>query len=170
MACNLSAGRTEPCKDSFGGIDMVYFINYGDMGAITEDADGQITAVAGTPSAYSYEVKDASSFTENIQSSRESGTTVFEQVLELTLKKLSVTDHKELKAMTWGRPHVIIKDNNGNYFLAGRKFGMEVTGGSVATGTAKTDLSGYTITLTGMEPVPANFMDADPATNGFTVV
>lgn len=170
MACDLTLGRTEPCKDSIGGLKNVYFVNFGDMGVITEDANGQITNVAGSPSAYKYEVKDASSYSENIQSSRENGTTVFEQVLELTLKKLTVVDHKELKLLSFGRPHVIVEDNNGNFFLAGRKFGMEVTGGGIQSGNAKTDLSGYTLTLTGMEPVPANFMDAAPGSNGFTVV
>ena len=43
---------------------------------------------------------------------------------------------------------------------------MEVTGGSIATGTAFGDLSGYTLTLTGQELEPANFIaggtSADP--------
>ena len=38
------------------------------------------------------------------------------------------------------------------------------------TGQAMNDLSGYTLTLTGMEKKPANFLDSDPATVGFTVV
>ena len=35
MACDLSLGRLEVCKDSVGGLKNVYFVNYGDMGAIT---------------------------------------------------------------------------------------------------------------------------------------
>ena len=38
------------------------------------------------------------------------------------------------------------------------------------TGGAMGDLSGYTLTLTGMEKAPANFMESDPTTVGFTVV
>jgi hypothetical protein len=38
MACDLSSGRLEVCKDSVGGLKAVYFVNYGDMtGAITYD-------------------------------------------------------------------------------------------------------------------------------------
>ena len=37
MACDLSTGRTVPCKDVVGGIKAVYFANYGDLGAITYD-------------------------------------------------------------------------------------------------------------------------------------
>ena len=176
MSCNLSLYRTEPCKDSVGGLDKVYFVNYGTMGDVTYDGtdDDMIEAVAGVAAAdvnaYEYDIKGTSSFTQNIQSSRENGTTAFEQVLELTLHKLSVADHKELKLLSWGRPHVIIKDNNGNYFLAGIEHGMDVSGGTVVTGGAMGDLSGYTLTLTGMEKAPANFMESDPASVGFTVV
>ena len=35
---------------------------------------------------------------------------------------------------------------------------MDVTGGTIVTGGAMGDLSGYTLTLTGMEKVPANFL------------
>lgn len=176
MSCNLSLYRTEPCKDSVGGLDKVYFVNYGTMGDVTYDGtdDDMIEAVAGVAAAdvnaYEYDIKGTSSFTQNIQSSRENGTTAFEQVLELTLHKLSVADHKELKLLSWGRPHVIIKDNNGNYFLAGIEHGMDVSGGTVVTGGAMGDLSGYTLTLTGMEKLPANFIETDPTTAGFTVV
>jgi len=171
MACDISLGRIEPCKDSVGGLNAIYFVNYGDLGAITYDATNTdvIDGVAGTPSAYKYDLKGTSTFTQNIQSSRDNGTTAFEQVLEVTLKKLSVADHKEIKLLSYGRPHVLIEDNNGNVFVAGLEHGMDVTGGTVVTGAAMGDLSGYTLTLTGMEKVPANFLGDTIVAAGFTV-
>lgn len=172
MACDLTAGRVEPCKDSVGGLKNLYFVNYGDLGAITYDTTNTdvIDSVADSPNAYKYEIKGASSFTQNIQSSRDTGTTAFEQVIEVTLKKLTVADHKELKILAYGRPHVIVEDYNGNFFLAGLEHGAEVTGGTIVTGTAMSDLSGYTLTLTAMERVPANFLGDTPTAVGFTVV
>ena len=172
MACDLGFGRIEPCKDSVGGLKAVYFVNYGEMGAITYDVTNTdvIDAVAGTPDAYKYDLKGASTFTQNVNSSRENGTTFFEQVLELTFKKLTVKDHKELKLMAYGRPNVIVEDNNGNFFLAGLDHGMDVTGGTIVTGGAFGDLSGYTLTLTGQEQVPANFIGDTLTAAGFTVV
>ena len=172
MACDLALGRIEPCKDSVGGLKNLYFVNYGDLGAITYDVTNTdvIDAVAGTPDAYKYEIKGASSFTQNIQSSRDTGTTAFEQVVEVTLKKLTIADHKELKILAFGRPHVIVEDYNGNFFLAGLEHGAEVTGGTIVTGTAMSDLSGYTLTLTGMERTPANFLGDTPENVGFTIV
>ena len=172
MACDLSLGRLEPCKDSVGGLKNLYFVNFGDLGAITYDATNTdvIDAIAGTPSAYKYEIKGASSFTQNIQSSRDTGTTAFEQVIEVTLKKLTVADHMQIKLLAYGRPHVVVEDNNGNLFLAGLEHGCDVTGGTIVTGTAMSDLSGYTLTLTGMEKKPANFLGDSMSGVGFTVV
>lgn len=171
MACDLSFGRLEPCKDSVGGLKAVYFVNYGDITGVTYDATNTdvIDAVAGTPVAYKYNLKGASTFTQNINSSRENGTTFFEQVLELTFKGLTIKDHKELKLMAYGRPVVIVEDNNGNLFLAGLEHGMDVTGGTIVTGGAMGDLSGYTMTLTGMEKAPANFLGDTLVGAGFTV-
>lgn len=160
MACTLSLGRKEPCKDVVGGIRAVYFTDFGSLGAVTYDATDTdvIDTFGDDPSFYQYEVKGTSSFTQNIQSNRENGTTAFEQVLELTLHKLSKEDHKELKILAFGRPHVLVEDYNGNVFVAGLEHGMEVTGGTIVTGAAMGDLSGYTLTLTGMERKPANFI------------
>jgi hypothetical protein len=172
MACDIGLGRIEPCKDSVGGLKALYFINYGDFGAVTYDITDTdvITTLAGTPSAYKYEIKGANFFTQNINSSREAGTTAFEQVLEVTLHKLTKEDHKELKLLTFGRPHVIVEDYNGNYFLAGLEHGMEVTGGTIVTGAAMNELSGYTLTMTGMERKPSNFLDSTPTAAGVTVI
>lgn len=171
MACDLSTGRTVPCKDVVGGIKAVYFANYGDLGAITYDVTNTdaIDSFGGTPTAYQYDVKGNSSFEQTITSSRENGTTFFEQTLNLTFTKLDKATHKELKLMAYGRPHVFVEDYNGNIFVMGLLHGAEVTGGTIVTGAAMGDLSGYTLTLSAQEQVPANFLDADLATAGVTV-
>lgn len=181
MACDITLGRTEPCKDSVGGINAVYFVNFGDITGITYDSTDVdvIDAVAGSPNAYKYEVRGNSTYTENIQSSRENGTTAFEQVLELTLKKLTKEDHNTIKLLSFGRPNILVEDNNGNVFLAGAEYGADITGGTVVTGGAMADMSGYTLSFTGMEKAPANFINVavvgnTPAENiaaaGFTIV
>jgi hypothetical protein len=165
MACDLSLGRKEPCKDVVGGIKNVYFVDFGDFSAITYTTDTDIVASVGSNVAsFKYEVKGNSSFEQNITSSRENGTTFFEQTLNLTLHKLTKEDNKELKLMAYGRPHVVVEDYNKNLFLMGLENGADVSGGTIVTGAAMGDLSGYTLTLTGMEKVPANFLDV--ASNG----
>jgi hypothetical protein len=161
MSCDISAGRTLPCKDQVGGLKNVYFANYGEI-SVTPSADDSIEATEFTgDDFYQYELKGNSSLTQNIQTSRDNGTTAFEQVLELTLPKLSVADNQAVKLLAFGRPHIVVEDYNGNFFLVGREHGADVTGGTIVTGAAMGDLSGYTLTFSGMERLPANVIDGD---------
>jgi len=164
MSCLLTAGRTIPCKDVVGGIKAVYFVNFGDLGTITETAD-EVTNMTGTFSAYKYDLKGNSSFEQSFNSSRENGTTFFEQTLNLQFSKLTKEDNKELKLMAYGRPQVVVLDYNDNAFLMGSEHGAEVTGGTIVTGAALGDLSGYTLTLTAQELKPANFIAGVDLTN-----
>jgi len=166
MACDLTKGRKEPCKDVVGGLKAVYFTDFGDYGTVTETND-EITDMTGTFTAYKYELKGNSSFEQTITSSRENGTTFFEQTLNLTLKKLSKEDNKELKLLAYGRPHVAVEDYNGNVFVMGLQHGAEVTGGTISTGAAMGDLSGYTLTLSAQELKPANFVASPTAADPF---
>jgi len=166
MACDLTKGRKEPCKDVVGGLKAVFFTDFGDYGTVTQ-TDDEITDMDGTFTAYKYELKGNSSFEQAITSSRENGTTFFEQTLNLTLKKLSKEDNKELKLLAFGRPHVAVEDYNGNVFIMGLEHGAEVTGGTISTGAAMGDLSGYTLTLSAQELKPANFVDSPTAADPF---
>ena len=90
MPCSLTLGRIEPCKDQVGGLNAVYFINSIDLAQISYDtADTDVIDQLATTatSAYKYDLKGTSNFEQAITSSRESGTTFFEQVLNIVLKK-----------------------------------------------------------------------------------
>ena len=163
MACDLTLGRKEPCKDSVGGIKNIYFVDFGDLGTVTltDDEITNMTGTAGNLTAYKYEVKGASSLEQTVTASRETGTTFYDQTLNITLKKLTKEDNKELKLLAYGRPHVAIEDYNGNVFMMGLEHGADVNGGTIVTGSAMGELSGYTLTLNAQEKLPANFMDSD---------
>jgi hypothetical protein len=171
MACALSLGRIEPCKDVVGGITAVYFLNYQSL-TVTYDVTNTdaIDTLGSGLTAYKYELKGTSSFEQAITSSRDNGTTFFDQTLNLTLHKLSKQSHKEIKLMAYGRPIVIVEDRNGNYFVAGLEHGCEVTGGTIVTGAAMGDMSGYTLVLNGQEQVPANFLDGTLSAAGISTI
>ena len=160
MACDLTLGRKEPCKDVVGGIKAVYFADFGDFSTIVYTSGTDVIDTLGTGlTVLQYDVKGNSSFEQNITSSRENGTTFFEQTLNLTLHKLTKEDNKELKLMAYGRPHILVEDYNQNVFVMGLENGADVSGGTIVTGAAMGDLSGYTLSFTGMEKVPANFLE-----------
>jgi len=160
MSCNvITQGRTLPCKDGIGGIKNVYFANYGAVSVSEQSNDSILATEFNSDVFYKYDINNgASSLTQNIQSNKQNGTTAFEQVLELTLPKLSAADNLEVKLLAFGRPHIVVEDYNGNFWLVGKENGADVTGGTIVTGAAMGDLAGYTLTFTAMERKPANFI------------
>ena len=169
MACDISLGRIESCKDSLGGLAACYFINYQSLEPITYGIGNNsdlITEILGaTPAtAYKYELKGTSTFEQTVTSSRENGSTFVEQKLTLNLKKLTIADHKQLRLLAYGRPIIVVQDRNNNYFMAGLTKGMDLVTSNITTGAAMGDLSGYSLEFQGMELKPANFLD-DPLAN-----
>ena len=165
MSCDITHGRLEQCKDIVGGLQAIYVLNYGLFDPIadvvyvgTTDEISTITLPASTP-VYKFELKGTNSFETTITSSRENGTTFFEQVLAITLKKQDVQTHKEVKLLTYGRPNIIVRTNANQFFIAGLTRGMDVTAGTIGNGTNLGDMSGYSLTFTGQEAIPANFLD-----------
>tara|TARA_B000000477_G_scaffold6822_1_gene5519 strand:+ start:11925 stop:12464 length:540 start_codon:yes stop_codon:yes gene_type:complete len=169
--CLITEGRIEPCKDSVGGLTKVYFANFGTLGAITYTNPGssaQITSFA-SGTVFEYDLKGTSSFDQTITSSRDNGTTFYDQLLNLTFHKLDYETNDQIALIATARPHAIVEDNNGNLFVAGLEYGMDCNGGTIVTGAAMGDLSGYTLTMQGMEKLPANFIAGDIASTGLTV-
>ena len=166
MPCNLSVGRMEPCKESIGGLAGVYFLNY-TTGSFTKNASGEITAFPSGSTVYYYQLKGTSAYTETVNSSRENGTTFFSQETVLNLKKITQEMSTQLKLMSYGRPQIVIATNNGDAFVAGETLGCDVTAGTIQTGAALGDLYGYSVTLTGTEPLPAAFISGSTAGNPF---
>ena len=165
-SCNLSAGRQEVCKESIGGLQGVYFINF-TTGSFTKNANGQVTALPSGSTVYYYELKGTSAYTETVNSSRENGTTFFSQELTLNLKKLTNEMTTQLKLMAYGRPQIVVWTNNGDALLVGETHGADVTGGTIQTGGAMGDLYGYSVTFTGMEQLPAAFLSGSTTTSAF---
>jgi hypothetical protein len=163
--CNLSAGRNEVCKDSIGGLQAVYFYNF-TTASFSENAEDEITAFPSGSTVYKYELKGTSAYTETVNTSRENGTTFFSQETVLNLKRLTNEMTTQLKLMAYGRPKIVVHTKNGEALLVGKVNGADVTAGTIQTGAGLGDLFGYSVTLTGEEKLPAQFLsgstEADP--------
>jgi hypothetical protein len=163
LNCQLSAGRNEVCKESVGGIQGVYFINYS-TGSFTK-VNNEVTVIPSGSTLYYYELKGTSAYTETVNSSRENGTTFFSQDLTLNLKKLTNEMTTQLKLMAYGRPQIIVWTQNGQALLLGETEGCDVTAGTIQTGGALGDLYGYSVTLQGQERLPAAFISGSTTTS-----
>jgi hypothetical protein len=150
MACNITAGRLEGCKDAVGGLNAIYFVNFGAMGDLTI-SDETVTGIAATtPDAFKYDLRGTSTFDQSLTSSRDNGTTFAEQTLTVSLKKQDATTHKEVKLLAYGRPQILIEDNNGTIWLMGEEFGSEMNA-TTSSGASLGDKSGYELTFSAME-------------------
>ena len=165
MSCDfISTGRALACKDSVGGIKAVIFVPNDSsnkiVAATTDSTTGAIDSLsADVAGAYKYELKGTSSLEETITASADNGTVFYEQALNLTLPKLSATDTKEIKLLAASRPQIIVQDYNNNYMVVGLENGADVSGGTIVTGTAMGDMSGYTLVFSGMETAPASHIE-----------
>ena len=159
MSCTITTGRKLPCKSAFGGIKKVYFANFGDnaIGQITVAATGE-ASFDGTPTWYEFDVKGNSSLETTVTSSRENGTTFYTQTLNLTLTFLDAETQQVLQKLAVARPYIVVEDYYSNSFLVGAENGAECTGGTVVTGAAAGDLSGFTLTFEGMEETAPYFL------------
>jgi len=174
-SCIVTLGRQEVCKESVGGLQGVYFLNY-TTGSYTHatasDPGSPITAfpaAAGgvSQSAYYYELKGTSAYTETVNSSRENGTTFFSQELVLNLKKLTNEMTTQLRLLAYGRPQIVVSTMAGDALLVGEREGADLTAGTIQTGGSLGDLYGYSITFTGQEQFNASFISGAAFNNPF---
>lgn len=184
MACDISKGRLEACKESVGGIKNLYIANYNSaMYAGMDDSatkpptdaafNGQVDTLAAAVNVYQFEVRgDNNTFEETNENSRDNGTSFWTQSGSFVIKAQNAETMMQLKLLSYGRPHIIIEDYNGKFRMAGAQNGVEVSV-NTSTGGAMGDLYGYTISFEGKEVLPSlfilNTLVAAGSSSGFDV-
>lgn len=163
MSCDINRGLSGlACKDAVAGIRSIYIANWSEYDIVTVSgtASGHvITDLGDLAEVFKYEVKnDGNSFAETIESDRNTGVTVFNQVLTAILTKITKQKSVQVKLLAWGRVIVFIEFNSGDFLTIGLENGCEVTGSTNVEGSMQGN-NNYTLTFTGMERVPAFFLD-----------
>jgi|TARA_R100000482_G_scaffold124663_1_gene78316 hypothetical protein len=169
MACDLTKGRKVDCKDSIGGLRTMYILpNYcGNIEASAEITDLEMTdadfadwdtftpAPTNKQTLLQYDLRpNLSSLTVNFNSDPATGTTFFSSVLSVTLQKIDHDSTNQLKLAAYNRSQIFVRDAMDNIFLLGMNAGCNITSGTMVTGAAKGDLSGYTLEFTSEEKLP----------------
>jgi len=162
MACNLSTGRTEPCKQYIGGIDYIYLfkwseVDYDNMSNLQSEDMTMAAYVkngGGTLTAYKYDLKGINSFESTSTVSHETAGKVYDQSITITLKGLDALSVKEFNEVVSEKTVAFVRERNTNdYYIFGAINGL--TNNVVLTsGQAAADLSGATFTMTGQERLP----------------
>lgn len=175
MSCDINRGLDIlACKNTVAGIKRVLLVNWADYDFVTESVpSGHTLTDLGTLSGqtvYAYECKnDGNSWTENTESSRDNGTTVWNQTTVAVLTKLTAEKQYQLKLMAFGRLLVFVEFQSGDVILSGLENGCEATVAASVEG-AMTGANRYTVTFNAMERNPAYFLDQATIANLFSLI
>lgn len=170
MACtSVTLGRNESCKDNVGGIKNIYIGSWSSAiwDGLTSNGSAYLESISGNHfpavNVYKYELKsDANTFEETNEVSNENQTSFWTQTLTVSLKKQTVGTQGEIMKMSKGQVVVVIEDYNGTFRAAGLYRGLDVQA-NTTTGGAMGDMNGYTLTMTGVSPVPAYYVSGSQA-------
>lgn len=158
MACTLmTGGIPKDCSNNLGGIQKILVTDKENVVSTTE-VGGEITAITMATGEVYYEFvfnRNTSSFTDTATVGIENGTLFYNQVVSLVIPRRDKTKRAALALLMQKDLSVIVQDQNDKYWLLGKQNGLLVSEIVSGSGTAKTDLNGYTITLTGEEPEQA---------------
>jgi hypothetical protein len=160
MACDISLGRLEPCKDSVGGLKAVYFINYDSSYYVDKvvDTDDVVEDLGSAFNLYKYDLRGANNFDETNEQSKENGTSFWSAAGTVALKKQDAVTRKELKLLSYGRPIIVTEGYDGIYKCYGLENGCDVQVGT-ASGSAMGDFNGYNLTIAAQEKEPAYILN-----------
>ena len=88
------------------------------------------------------------------------GTSFFDQTATYVLNKMEKAKRNEVKMIARAKMSIIIKDNNGTYWLMGETNGVRLVSGDNGTGTALGDRNGYSLSFQAQEPEPMPIVTA----------
>jgi len=173
MACALSAGYAIDCKESVGGIDIIYVIE----NSALYDASGvsRVTSASGTVTAltkstgkrfYKIEVPRATASAKNtITASNENGTLFYTHEVMFPINSRSATVRNIINTLAKNRLTFVCVEMDGTSRMYGVGAGLNLTTGDAGSGTALGDRSGYMMTFSSAERedflvVPSNIVAA----------
>lgn len=183
MACTLSIGRAEKCKDSVGGLLAVYAIPYGgELGMFKGGTSRPRNASGNTviPLAIKTYLHGNNTLDTEIITSRDSGTSFERQTLVLNLKKADAELYRMLRNTAdryfFG---VITRDKQDELRLVGtapadtnetallNHKGAEISQIEWTSGSAMGDFNGATVTIT--SEVPFGDLSGSGYAKGITI-
>lgn len=166
MACNTVTlnGINAKCDTSAGGIKRVMIIQKDDVTNISVDsATGVVDSITLAEGKYFVQWlfrKNTGNYTTSLTSDPAIGTQAVTTDLNLQFTKAEATKRLEIQSAINAAAVVIIEDMYGQYILLGKDNEVTVTAVNQQSGTAVTDLNGYTLTFQDVSLELPHFVDA----------
>mgnify|MGYP003439702150 CR=1 FL=1 len=161
MSCDLSMNYSfAGCKGGAGGINNVYMTELANvLGA------GAPTVVAGVVTAWALPTgkqfrtwslaEEMGSFTYPLTGSPETGNIFYENTIDFSIKKLSITNINEIDLIAKNYLCMMVEDVNSDVWVFGIKKGMELITASLDSGKLMADFNGQNLSFKGkaIEPI-----------------
>jgi len=164
MACNNWGTIKLDCLDEIAGVDWIAAMKENNLdrtsltnGVTIDTTAHTITDIALVASASTnlfQEIQlaeNSSNWVENRQFTLSNGSHGWELQLTANVPKNDGATRFVLNNMVKSRNIILIKNNDGRYYLGGLRKGGYWTGGSTASGQAVTDLNGASLVFTSYE-------------------
>lgn len=158
------AAIAKGCKDSSGGIKVVYIADIDDIAGITASTAETITNIAMTGSAKFVKWQFApqtATFTSTANISEENQTVFFQTDLSLVFGKAEEIKRLQIMSATVGYTAVIVEDMNGKLWYMGYDNPVAATSAGADFGTALGDRNALTITLSDFSKTLPMVIDMD---------
>lgn len=140
------------CHRSSGGIKRILLANKSDIATVTvEEATGEISAITLKTGKAFVEWKfrtNTSSLTSTFASDVATGNETVTSVLALQFSRAESTKRLAIQAAINANAVCIVEDAFGQFIFLGYDRDVYVSGGTMVTGTASTDLNGFTLEFT----------------------
>ena len=130
------------CDTSFGGIKRVLVANRDDVTVTV--SDDTITALAGNFVEWQFR-KNTGSLTSTVSSDAAIGSSFVTTEVSLQFTKAEATKRLAIQSAINANAVVIVEDMYGQYIYLGLENEVVVTSATMVTGTAATDLNGFTL-------------------------
>lgn len=154
MPCNLIGSIPLSCRDSYGGIQEIKWKILPTSLADYTITSGVVAIAAGSRSGWATVglAKNTAGFNDVATVNKENGTVNYEQDITVILNKLQASIRNEINtSLVQNSLQVAVKDKNGERWLLGYEYGLDVETAKGSSGTAPADRSGYEIALKGSE-------------------
>ena len=152
----LTSGRTEPCKDSAGGVKELWLSTFVDYPVfLIAGYKNMLLTSFPTTQFYRYEGQ-GKTFSEQYKDQ-----TGYDQEINIILFKQDYLSAALMDNLVKNKTRAVVIDRNGRIRVAGLHNGLDVEV-TAKSGGSRFDLNGYEVKITGSEPFSAPYLSVFP--------
>lgn len=158
----IVSGYNRKCRDTIGGVNTVWLLKWQKYNRSQIVTNGNYLTMFPDTFIFRFDSVTPANATETQQENE--GGKFFEQTISMSFKAKTSRDFDQIIKNDW---RCLVLDNNGLYRIFGLYNGLQSSAIDYKSGGSKSELNGYSFTLSGQEEYPAYFIE-NPTELGLT--